>query len=383
MNIGVLGLGKLGLPLACVYDAAGHEVFAWDIDEGVRKRVSDGSVQTNEPDVLNLLNAGNVRIMHPDDIGNRCDFVFVIVPTPSLPTGDFNDALVREAIDSLGVTDATVILVSTVSPGTCEHLAEVTGVRLVYAPTLIALGSVVHNLTKPDAQLIGTENLGIGWDAQNIVKTVAPDARYAVMSYSSAELAKISFNAFITMKIAFANTIGQICDVTPFADVDDVLGVIGLDPRVGSPLCLTAGAAYGGPCFPRDNRAFAHAAGAIDTLANHVHELNEGHSRYIAELATHGFGREFTYEILGFSYKEGAEHRIESFGDKVAAHLEVAGGVEHSPGKSADVVVIAMPMRTSDYHGAWERHTRVIDVWRTHPYLREEVTDYIPFGRWV
>ncbi len=64
------------------------------------------------------------------------------------------------------------------------------------------------------------------------------------------------------MKISFANTLANICEKTENADIDDITRALGADKRV-APYCLRGGPAYGGPCFPRDNRAFAAFAAAV------------------------------------------------------------------------------------------------------------------------
>lgn len=400
MNIGVLGLGKLGLPLACVYAAAGHDVWVWDSSDRVRDTFMREVFINSEPGMTELLHQVKTRqhieLCSPVVMGSTCDVVFVVVPTPSLPTGEFSDEHVRKAVASLcSSTDERgyltidrpedrplhVVIVSTVSPGTCEHLVAdlPPNIHLSYAPTFIALGEVLHHLTMPTAQLIGAENSNEARYVEHVIRTVAPGATYRRMSLVSAELGKITFNAYMTLKIVFSNVVGQMCDTYDGADIDDVLDVISLDQRISGPLS-TAGGAYGGPCLPRDNRAFARAAGLIDTLAAHVHELNTAHTRYIAALAAEG-STSFTYSVLGTSYKDGIEYRIESFGDELDEILEHLGGEKVNDTLDADVVVIAMPLRSLDLRDSVSSEARVIDVWRTHGYLSNHVKDYVAFGR--
>src|SRR5258708_20600829 len=86
------------------------------------------------------------------------------------------------------------------------------------------------------------------------------------MNLVNAELAKISVNTFVTMKITFANLLAAICEELPGADVDTVSAALGLDSRIGRRY-LTGGLGYGGPCFPRDNQALAHMAQTVGTPA--------------------------------------------------------------------------------------------------------------------
>src|SRR2546428_9780846 len=96
------------------------------------------------------------------------------------------------------------------------------------------------------------------------------------MTFENAELAKISVNAFVTMKITFANMLAELCAAIPGGDVDVVSDAIGMDSRIGRKY-LTGGLGFGGPCFPRDNVALgfiAEAGGAPSDLPTTTHRLN-------------------------------------------------------------------------------------------------------------
>jgi len=385
VKIGVLGLGKLGLPLAYVYADAGHEVYGWDVNEDVNSALINETYTTDEPFMKDLMREHTVRIASPQWITDECGAVFIVVPTPSSKLGDFSDEHVVAAVNSLiegrtTVTHLLIVLVSTVSPGTCDRISAdlPEDIHLIYAPTLIALGTVIDNLRGSAIQLIGGSNSWMPLAAK-LINTVAPRTPPAFMSYVSAELAKISFNAFNTMKITFANIVGQICDRYEGANVSDVLGSIAHDPRIG-PQCFTAGAAYGGPCFPRDNRAFAQAAQGVDTLALKVHQLNEDHIRYICDLAWSEDIDLETFAILGDTYKEGVHHRIESFGDKLREMMGMQGQEADSL-EDTDVLIIALPLHQENLRGKVNPEARVVDVWRTHGYLADEVREYVAFGR--
>lgn len=387
MNIGVLGLGKLGMPLAAVYAAAaGHSVCGWDVDPSIREDVRHGTIEHAEPEVTDMLTDCPIRLTEPDRMAQQCDAVFVVVPTLSLSTGAYDAEHVIDSIVSLGrkrdrEESLPVIIVSTVSPGTCDALLSVIPpwMRLVYAPTLIALGSVVNDLTMPDVQIVGVASNDVEAEARahHVLHSAAPYALHCEMSYESAEIAKVALNAYVTMKITFANVIGQVCDQYEHADVDDVLEAIGYDHRIGQD-ALTAGAPYGGPCFPRDNRAFKQAAGAVDTLAGLVDHLNDAHLEYLFHRAL--MPAPFKFAVLGHSYKDGVDIRIASFGDRLAEMLASHGGTP-APTENADVVIIAMPLRDESLAEKVNNDARVIDVWRTHVYLEGIVKEYVGLGR--
>lgn len=398
--VGVLGLGKLGLPFALTLEQAGHEVFAYDVDAHVRKTVTQRKSHLQEPYVQEMLDASQMQIVAPRVMSDFVEVVFIIVPTPSLPisqlsatgkntSGSFDSSLVREAIMSLRDNNRNrvkpvVAVVSTVSPGTCRSVlaptAKAFDMELVYSPTMIALGTVVRDLRHPQAQVIGTgttpEAKAAASKVSEVMQSFAPDAPYAFMSYVSAEITKLSANVFTTLKIDFANLLGRMCADYPGADVDDITSALGLNAIIG-PKALTAGAGYGGPCFPRDAFAFSAAGGSLGAV---VHALNSEHAQWIVHYAYEA-ARVLpeTFVVLGRGYKEESNYRIESFGDKLADLFTARGLIEVTT-STADIVVIAQQLRDHVFEH-FEKDAVVFDLWRTHGYLKaRKDIKYIPFG---
>jgi nucleotide sugar dehydrogenase len=128
---------------------------------------------------------------------------------------------------------------------------------LNYNPEFIAQGAILQGFFNPDVVLIGAETSEAGERIKSVyVDCVRNKPHYAIMSPASAEVMKISLNCFVTTKIAFANMVGDIADLTAGANKQDILAAIGQDSRVGTKYLLP-GWSFGGPCFPRDNRALA------------------------------------------------------------------------------------------------------------------------------
>jgi UDPglucose 6-dehydrogenase len=389
-TVGVLGLGKLGLPLALTFAEAGHRVLTWDVDDVARQAVIDKVMHIDEVHVPELLQAYPLELVPPSFIAEMADIVFVIVPTPSIADGSFDDSYVRNAITSLiGARGhgPIVSVISTLSPGSCRRLAQFAhahDMQFVYTPTMIALGSVVHDLREAEMQIVGHgpshNDRRSGLLAAAVMKSVAGNTPQAFMSYESAEITKIASNAFSTLKIAFFNTLGQICGEVPGADVDEVCDGLRLRGHIGTKL-TTPGAGFGGPCFPRDTSAFA-AIGHSERheLGHIIHELNEDHVRYVSRMAVDLRPDARTFAILGREYKDGSNYRIESFGDQLAEQL-TKYGLTAVASIDADVVIIAMPLKKIDLCGKIHHKSVVIDLWRTHGYLAEcpHVT-YVPFG---
>lgn len=385
-TVGVIGLGKVGLPYALTLAAAGHDVHVWDSNAEVRDAITRGDTSyLVEPGVHDaFIDFGDQLTVHsPADIRQHVNVVFVVVPTPSFADGKFDSSYVQQVIQALGKTvgrPITIALVSTVSPGTCRTTLLPMTTRykmsLVYVPAMIALGSVMDNLRTPDLQLIG----GDDEQAMALVSATLPSTTvwtpYFSMSFESAEIAKLASNVYTTMKISFANLLGRMCTTIPHANVDDVTEALGYNRVIGHKT-LTAGAGYGGPCYPRDAHAFAAAGGSF---GNVVHAMNEEHLHWITSFAI-AQGETFpkTFTVFGRAYSDNTTLRIESFGDRLALLLGAKGLIE-TPAAEADVVIIAMPMRGASLRTAFKKNAIVIDMWRSHPYLASEDVNYVPFG---
>jgi UDPglucose 6-dehydrogenase len=230
------------------------------------------------------------------------------------------------------------VISSTVMPGSMESLVlplleEVSGKScgpdfgLCYNPEFIALGSVIHNMSNPDMILIGESDPKAGVALEQLYcrvsKSNPPVAR---MNFVNAELAKISVNAFVTMKISYANTLAEICGRTLGADSAVVLKAAGLDGRIGSKY-LQGALGYGGPCFPRDNAAFSRFAkqcGVEASLADATDRVNRRQIEQLGDRILDLLPEAGTAGILGLSYKPDTDVIEESQGMLLAEHLIAA-----------------------------------------------------------
>jgi UDPglucose 6-dehydrogenase len=148
---------------------------------------------------------------------------------------------------------------------------------LAYNPEFIALGSVIHDFLNPDMLLIGEANKVDGDILEYIYKKTCDNNPYfARMSLVNAEITKIALNCYVTTKITFANSLSEVCEKVKGGDAHVVSEALGMDSRIGSKY-IRPGLGYGGPCFPRDNQAFACFARLMETqakLAEKVDEVN-------------------------------------------------------------------------------------------------------------
>ncbi|WP_026373605.1 UDP-glucose dehydrogenase family protein [Agrococcus lahaulensis] len=282
MKIAVIGCGYLGAVHAAAMASLGYDTVGVDVDASKVERLGRGEPPFFEPGLPELLRTGVEagRLRFTTDIAEAAgsDVVFIAVGTPQLPGSDaadltFVDAAIASLEPHLGA-GTLVVGKSTVPVGTAARLAELvrpTGASLAWNPEFLREGFAVRDTLAPDRLVYGVEP---GDDAA--VERL--DAVYAsvlergterlVLDFATAELVKVSANAFLATKISFINAMAELAE-TVGADVTLLADAIGLDARIGRRF-LNAGLGFGGGCLPKDIRAFqarASELGHADTLA--------------------------------------------------------------------------------------------------------------------
>ena len=327
-KLSVIGLGKLGICAAVCPASKGYQVIGLDVNKKTVQLVNQGKAPVIEPQLQALMNKTkkNLRATQsPEKIIKETDVTFLIVPTPSKPDGHFSDQFLVDALILLSKSLKNkksyhlFVITSTVSPGATESnlipsIEKYSGKKLnkdfgvCYNPEFIALGSIIKDSFNPDMILIGESDKKAGDMLEKIYNNVCDNKPYiARMSIISAEIAKISLNAYVTMKISFANTLGNLCERIPGSEVDKISKALGADKRV-SPYYLKAGLAFGGPCFPRDGRAFVAFAKKYSYDAKLV-KATDAVNHLQIELITKKIQEIFknsknnTVSILGLAYK--------------------------------------------------------------------------------
>jgi UDPglucose 6-dehydrogenase len=347
-TLGVVGLGKLGAPMAACFANKGFLVIGADVNSALVEAVNEGRPPVFEPELAERLAAGRAYLTATTDTGatvGSTDATFIVVPTPSDEDGGFSLRYVLPACEQIGQALREksgyhlVVLTSTVMPGATDGpvraaLEEASGKRcgedfgLCYSPEFIALGSAIRDFLNPDFLLVGESDARAGdMLAEIYSRLVENHAPVARMNFVNAELAKLSVNTFITTKIAFANMLARVCEQMPGADVDVVTSALGRDSRIGSKY-LRGAVSYGGPCFPRDTVAFAALAngvGAPAHVAEATDQLNRDGIRRLADLVRRHLPEAGTAAVLGLSYKPNTDVIEESPGLLLAQTLVGAG----------------------------------------------------------
>lgn len=264
-RIAIIGIGRIGLCLALNLERAGYDVLGIDKDEERVRLINRKELITSEPGVEEALRA--VRVFQACDRFTAIrefdpDLVFIVVNTPSSQEGGYDHTQIDRVLAqlfSLSVARDRVELglVCTTLPGYCDSKAELAkdhGFALSYTPGFVAQGSILHDQQFPDLVLIGEADSLAGDKLAQVFRRMCRN-RPAVrrMSRLSAEITKLAINCALTMKIAFANAVGDLA-ICVGAEPERILDAIGADSRIGNK-SLQYGFGYGGPCFPRDNRA--------------------------------------------------------------------------------------------------------------------------------
>jgi UDPglucose 6-dehydrogenase len=431
LKVAVIGLGKLGSPMAAAVAARGVAVIGADLDSVKVEKINRGEAPVNETDLAEYIRRGKGRLSATTDLEaatTAAEVVFIIVPTPSEPQGGFSIRHVLSACEAIGCGlkkkkgFTVVVITSTVMPGSTggpirESLEKNSGKKagkdfgLCYSPEFIALGSVIHDFLNPDFILCGESDPHSGKILDAFYQKVCENEPHvAHMNYANAELSKLAVNTFVTTKITYANMLAHICERLPGGDVDTVTAAIGHDTRIGVKY-LKGAVGYGGPCFPRDNLAMGALARGLDlkaALAEATDSQNRAEVLRLADLVKKHATSGSKVGILGLSYKPDTEVIEESQGVLLAKQLleEDLGLMVYDPMamdaarvvlgdrpqycgsaedcvRQADIVVITVPWKEflripgSAFTG---RRIVLIDAWRIAPPAWRSKTRYIPIG---
>lgn len=332
MNIGFIGLGKLGFPCAEEIAKKGHSVFGYD-------------VKTVEPTLL-------IKICKTikETVQNK-DIIFVAVPTPhdpaydgKLPTShlepkDFSYDIVKECLVEANkhmTKDQLLVLISTVLPGTTrrEFINLIPNTRFVYNPYLIAMGSVAWDMVNPEMVMIGTEDGTETGDAKQLVdfyKTIMENnPRYVVGTWDECECIKVFYNTFISAKIGLVNMIQDVAVKQGNIDVDVVTDALTKSTmRIMGPQYMKAGMGDGGACHPRDNIALRYLASKLNLgydLFDSIMTAREIQAENLAkELVKYASKYRMSIFIHGKAYKPDVEYCDGSYSLLVGHYCEKLG----------------------------------------------------------
>ncbi|MEJ5946152.1 UDP-glucose/GDP-mannose dehydrogenase family protein [Pseudokineococcus basanitobsidens] len=356
-RISVIGTGYLGATHAAAMAELGFEVVGVDVDPAKVEALSAGKVPFYEPGLPELLVRGveSGRLRFTTDLAEAAAFAdvhFVCVGTPQRPGSNGADLrYVEAAFEGLArhlTHDALLVGKSTVPVGTGARMAQrvretaPSGLRveLAWNPEFLREGKAVADTLRPDRVVVGGASAW-GEDLLRRVYASSVDAGtpFIVTDLPTAELVKVSANAFLATKISFINAISQVCDKAG-ADVTQLADALGHDVRIGRGF-LNAGLGFGGGCLPKDIRALMHRAGELgaDSLVSFMQDVDEINMRQrqrVIDMAVQTCGGSVLNRrigVLGAAFKPDTDDVRDSPALNVAAGLHLRGAqvVVHDP----------------------------------------------------
>jgi len=297
MKIGIIGLGKLGLPCAVAIAAKGHTVIGYDTNPEINSKVHPKLVlysnELNEDcteSIDNMLENTTLKFVDSvDEIIYNSEIIFIAVQTPHksvfegsnvmpVEREDFDYTVLVNCFKELSTKiekqseSKIVTIISTVLPGTLrKYILPITTskIKLCYNPYFIAMGTVVYDFYNPEFILLGIIDKEAEAPVIEFYNTITKSQVF-VTTLENAEMIKVSYNTFITTKIVLANNIMEMCHKLPNTNVDDVMMALKkADTRLISGAYLNGGMGDGGGCHPRDNIAMSWLSNKLNIQNNY------------------------------------------------------------------------------------------------------------------
>lgn len=351
-TVSVIGTGYLGATHAAGMAELGHQVIGVDVDAAKIESLQRGEVPFYEPGLEEMLrkHVQSGRLRFTTDIreaAEHADVHFIGVGTPQVPGGYAADVsavdAVVESLAPLLTRPAVILGKSTVPVGTAQRLAERIRelapvgeqAELGWTPEFLREGFGLEDTLTPDRMVLGLEK-GRPGRVEEVVREVHAKileigTPLVVTDFATAELVKVSANAFLATKISFINAVAEVCEATG-ADVKDLADAIGYDERIGRKF-LGAGLGFGGGCLPKDIRAFMARAGELGvdqalTFLREVDTVNERRREHVTELAQEAVGGSLPgtrIAVLGAAFKPNSDDVRDSPALDVAGKLHLGG----------------------------------------------------------
>jgi len=349
VNITVIGTGYLGaVHAACMADL-GHDVIGVDVDAEKIEALADGRPPFYEPGFSEVLAravaSGRLRFTTSlAEAAEHGDVHFVCVGTPQRPGSYAADMRhVDAVIDGLAPhlhRDCLVVGKSTVPVGTAARLAARLGelapvgrrAEVAWNPEFLREGFAVQDTLTPDRLVVGVTSPGADTTLREVyATTLAAGTPYISTDLATAELVKVSANAFLATKISFINAMAEVCEASG-GDVVTLAEALGHDTRIGARF-LSAGLGFGGGCLPKDIRAFMARAGELGadealTFLREIDEINMRRRQHTVALACELVGGSFlgrNVAVLGAAFKPDSDDVRDSPALNVAAAIQLQG----------------------------------------------------------
>lgn len=327
MNISIFGLGYVGCVSAGCLAKLGHNVIGVDVSQDKVNQINAGLATIVEREIDDIIKeqVNNKRLSattNSSDAISQTDISIICVGTPSTVKGHLNLDYIFSVATCIGEelknkeTFHTVVLRSTVLPGTCQKVSNIIESKsgrkqgvdfdVIDNPEFLREGSAVQDYFNPPLTLIG----GKSKPAMDLIGQLYSDLPGEVVYVDTqvAEIMKYVNNSFHALKISFANEIGNICNELEI-DSHQVMEILCMDKQLNiSPYYLKPGFAYGGSCLPKDLgglQTLAHDLYLDVPVLSSIHKTNEIQIQRAVKKISKYFGKKIL--LLGLSFKAGTD----------------------------------------------------------------------------
>ena len=337
--IGVVGVGYVGLTTGACLAHIGHTVVCGDVDEAKIARLRNGEIPIVEEGLSEIvaegISAGRLEfVAGATEVAQRCDIVFLCVPTPQDDDGSADLTYIKAASAEIGPVlreGAIVVNKSTVPVGTTivvDDVIQRSDITVVSHPEFLREGTAVNDFLHPDRVVVGADDRSAAEKVAALYSSI--DTQVIITDAASAETIKYAANGFLAMKISFVNAVAAMCEAVG-ADVVDVVEGIGSDRRIGREF-LRPGPGWGGSCFPKDTHALVHVAashGYDFSMMRGVIEVNTEQRERMVRKVQHAAGvadlSGTTISVLGLTFKAGTDDLRDSPSLAVISRLRELG----------------------------------------------------------
>jgi UDPglucose 6-dehydrogenase len=350
-KVSLIGLGKLGLPLASCLADGGTEIVGIDNNPKVINKLKSGEMPFYEKDLEELFLKNKEKLSFSDSY-EKClletDITIVLVNTQVNDT--YSSLNVEKVFHSVSESYKNIekdyhifVLSSTVLPGDINNkiiplIERISGKKykkdfgFVYIPDFVKLGTVIEDFQKPEFIVIGNnEEKFIQEIEQLYTSFIKVDTKVNFLTLEEAEVAKMSFNAYYVCKLSFLNFLSNLCSRIDNVNVDNITNTIGPDKRINSGTAFfKGGIAFGGTCLPRDINAFKQFSENFGLEAIHIlaaEKINNFQNKNIVDIINNLKDKHNIKKvgIVGLSFKPGTPVIIESASLKIIDELMKSG----------------------------------------------------------
>ncbi|MFZ0830949.1 MAG: UDP-glucose/GDP-mannose dehydrogenase family protein [Thermoplasmata archaeon] len=369
--VGVAGLGYMGLATGLAFAHRKVRTVGYDIRPDLRRRLRAGQTAIYESGLPALLRSetrsGRFALVDDwDELVHEADVIFLCLPTPRGPGGGIDLRAIRQGVREAGAAlrghreYRLVVIKSTVVPGTTEGVVrplleriahrDATTLGVASNPEFLAEGNMVRDSLTPERIVVGVSKARDEHLFRSVYrKFPAPLVR---LTPTEAELVKYASNAFLALKVTFANEVSRLVERTG-GNIDRVMEGVGMDSRVGSQF-LSAGPGFGGSCFEKDVSALVNRARELGVPVPLLGELvpaNQAQTHHAAALVRSAVGdlRGKSIALLGLAFKAGTDDVRESRAVPIAQDLLRAGARVRAHD----------PVALDNFRSAWEKIPRV------------------------